>query len=176
MAASSTYHRVFIGLGANLGDRVHALQDALNMLRSTNSIAVVRASGWYASPAVVKPGRPLQPDYLNGVAELDTRLSPLTLLDVLERIERDAGRRLEEKSSWSARPLDLDILAYGSEIWHDDRLLIPHRALAERRFVLSPWAEIAPEFEVPHPFNATVKALLCACPDQNPIERLLNRG
>ena len=164
--------RVFIGLGTNLGDLKAQIKHALLALEASPGVQVVATSGLYESEALVKPGSPEQPRYLNAVTELETRLSPLSLLDVLERIEYAAGREPASKASWAPRPLDLDLLAFGEQLWHDERLTVPHLELASRRFVLAPWAEIAPDFMVPAPHDRTVRDLLCACPDQLEIHRL----
>ena len=137
--------RVFLGLGANLGDREHNLRDALRMVGERCGIVAV--SSLYQSPALVGEGEPPGPDFLNAVVEIETDMSPHELLALLKEIEHALGRRPSKR--WAARPIDIDILLYGDEVIDTPELTIPHAALPERDFVLVPLAEIAPD--VIHP-------------------------
>jgi 2-amino-4-hydroxy-6-hydroxymethyldihydropteridine diphosphokinase len=115
-------------------------------------------SGVYRSRAV-GPGQ--QPDYLNAVAELQTALSPLILLDHLQQIEQQQGRvRLLR---WGARTLDLDLLLYGDEQVQLPGLTVPHNALPDRNFVLYPLAEIA-GLDFLLPGGTELGTLVAACP------------
>jgi hypothetical protein len=89
-----------------------------------------------------------QPDYVNAVARLATRLSPLALLDELQRIEQAQGR-VRKDERWGPRTLDLDLLLYGDEVIRHERLTVPHYGMKEREFVLLPLAEIAPPWCCP---------------------------
>jgi 2-amino-4-hydroxy-6-hydroxymethyldihydropteridine diphosphokinase len=136
--------RVFIGLGSNIGDREANLRLALRWLAPECRVDAV--SSLYGSAAVVLDGQPPGPDFLNAVCEVETELAPATLLSHLKRIEHDIGRR--PAARWTPRPIDLDILLYGDHVVDEatphGQLVVPHRLLTERNFVLVPLAEIAP--------------------------------
>jgi 2-amino-4-hydroxy-6-hydroxymethyldihydropteridine diphosphokinase len=159
----------YIGLGANLGDRLGALRAAVRGLEATRGIDVVRASPVYASEAhTLAPGEK-QPAYLNAVVQVQAHLTPEALLDVCLVLERGAGRRRRRR--WAPRPLDLDLLLVGTVTQATDRLTLPHPRLAERRFVLQPLHDLAPDLHVPRPFDATVGDLLRATPDRHVLHR-----
>lgn len=130
---------VFIGLGANLGDRKAALRDALAALGQMPAITVVRVSPLYGSAPVDAGG----PDYLNAVAELATTLTPQALLQALQTIEQAAGRERPYRNA--PRTLDLDILWFGDRVIDTPELTVPHPRMAERAFVLRPLADLVPE-------------------------------
>ena len=136
---------VYLGLGANLGDRRRNLSAALDALRAHPAIRVETVSAFIDTDPVGGP--PGQPTYLNGAARLSTTLEPEALLAELKRIERGLGRR--EGPRWGPRPVDLDILLYDDRIVDAPDLIIPHLGLRERRFVLEPLAEIAPDVRDP---------------------------
>ncbi len=168
--------RAFVGLGANLGDRAQALQAAVGALAEAEGVEVAVVSPVYESEAHTSGGEP-QPPYLNAVAELRTTLAPPDLLALLHRVERAAGR--ERRERWAPRTLDLDLLLFGDygEVvlgGGDSGLTVPHPRLAERRFVLRPLADLAPNLVVPGGTSApdrTVRALLAACPDPHAVTR-----
>jgi 2-amino-4-hydroxy-6-hydroxymethyldihydropteridine diphosphokinase len=135
----------YIGLGSNVGDRAHQINAALDRLRRTEGISVIKVSRFLENPAVGGP--PNAPAFLNAVAELHTTLGSHALLQTLLEIERALGRVRREK--WAPRRIDLDILLFGNQIISSDELIVPHPLMHERRFVLQPLAEIAPE--VIHP-------------------------
>jgi len=163
------HETVFLGLGANLGDRLLQLQAAVAVLRCHPAIELVAISPVYESAAHTLTGE-AQPDYLNAVAWLRTSLEPEALLALCLQLETAAGR--QRLAPWAPRPLDLDILAYGQQVRCALTLMIPHPRLSERRFVLQPWADLAPDFYIPAPFCASVAALLDRCPDRAPLHRL----
>lgn len=134
--------RTAIALGSNLGDRLAHLRHALGGLRSLGSLVAV--SSVYETAPV---GGPPQGSYLNAVAILDTVLEPAALLEELQRIERAAGRRRDER--WGPRTLDLDLLLYGRRTFDGPGLTVPHRRLRERRFVLEPLVEVWPGATTP---------------------------
>jgi 2-amino-4-hydroxy-6-hydroxymethyldihydropteridine diphosphokinase len=134
----------YIGLGSNLGDREALLDRALELLRAQAGVRVERVSSYYETQPVGGPAG--QENYLNAVAELDTDLSAVALLQALLAIEQQLGRvRVEH---WGPRTIDLDLLLYGTEVVDvhegDIDLTIPHPRMYERTFVLEPLVEIAP--------------------------------
>ena len=153
----------YIALGANLGDRIGALRAAVEGLGVHPEIAVLRASPVYESEAHTLTADEVQPPYLNAVAAVRTTLSPEALLAYGHDLERAAGRQRRQR--WRPRTLDLDLLVYGQEARNGPGLVLPHPHLGQRRFVLQPWADLAPNLCVPPPFEATVAALLRRCPD-----------
>ena len=155
--------RAYVGLGANVGDRLAALRGAVRQLGARADTSVVAASAVYETEALVQPGAPPQPDHLNAAVALDTALSPRALLRVLHGVERAAGRD-HDRERWAPRPLDLDLLLYGTRVVALPDLHVPHPALPHRRFVLQPLADLAPDVVVPG-LGRTVRALLAGCPD-----------
>jgi 2-amino-4-hydroxy-6-hydroxymethyldihydropteridine diphosphokinase len=105
-----------------------------------------------------------QPDYINAVAALATRLSALELLDALQTIEQQQGR-VREGERWGPRTLDLDLLLYGDQQIHTDRLTVPHPRLGERNFVMYPLHDITGD-DLLIPGLDTLGHLLQACPRQ----------
>ncbi|MGQ9425775.1 2-amino-4-hydroxy-6-hydroxymethyldihydropteridine diphosphokinase [Gilvimarinus sp. F26214L] len=148
---------VYIALGSNLGAPHRQIERGLQALTQLPLTRFRARSHWYRNPAL-GPGS--QPDYINGVALLETRLEPEELLTHLQRIEADQGR--ERTTRWAARTLDLDILLYGDQVIVTDRLEIPHPRLGERNFVLYPLADISPDLVLPNGIPLT--ELLNRCP------------
>lgn len=128
-----------IALGSNLGDREATLDEAIAEIKSISGVALVRHSRWYATQPVGMGER--QPEFLNGAALCETTLSPQTLLEFLQRIEKRHGRQRLQR--WSDRTLDLDLLLYDDRVVDTPSLTIPHPRMSFRRFVLEPAAEIA---------------------------------
>ena len=129
----------YVGLGANLGDREETIRAAVAELPDVVAVSPLRET----DPVGVTD----QPQFLNGVAALETELAPRELLDVLLAVERRLGR--ERRERWGPRTIDLDLLLYGDEVIDEDGLKIPHPRLHERRFVLEPLADLAPQLVVP---------------------------
>lgn len=128
--------RAFLGLGSNLGDRRRYLRDALASLPGLVAVSPVYETGPVGGPSGQGP-------YLNLVAELDTDLSPRQLLAVCQRLESAAGRVRAER--WGPRTLDVDILWIEGTAVDEPDLVIPHPRMTERRFVLAPLSDLAPE-------------------------------
>ena len=139
----------FVALGANLGEPVIQLQQALGELARLQESQLCAYSTFYASKPV---GYLDQPDYVNAVAKISTRLSPHALLDALLEIETRHGRRREFKNA--PRTLDLDLLLYNGLVMHEPGLTLPHPRMLMRAFVMVPLAEIAPDALIPGHGNA----------------------
>ncbi|MBV2209796.1 MAG: 2-amino-4-hydroxy-6-hydroxymethyldihydropteridine diphosphokinase [Thermomonas sp.] len=140
---------VCIGLGANIGQPIAAIQQAFDDLRALPLTTLVAASRLYRTPAW---GRVDQPDFINAAALLRTQLRPMELLHHLLDIERKAGRTRDSEIAsmrWGPRVLDLDLLLYGDRKLNEPGLRVPHPHLHERAFALVPLAEIAPNAAFP---------------------------
>ena len=148
----------YIALGSNLEDPPRQLQLAIDALGALPESRLIRVSPGYSSPAV-GPGQ--QPDYINAVAHLATRLGPEQLLDHLQAQETLQGRTRSLR--WGPRTLDLDILLYGDLQLCTERLTIPHPALAQRNFVLYPLADLC-ETNFVLPDGTELGTLLEDCP------------
>ena len=143
----------FIALGANIGDPAAQIRSAQRALAALPLTKLRRVSSLYRNPPA---GGAAQPDYLNAVAHLETRLGARDLLDRLLVIEREHGRVRDYPNS--PRTLDLDIVLYGGHVIDEPGLTVPHPRMRERAFVLVPLAEIAPD--TPVPGHGTVALLL----------------
>lgn len=128
--------RAFLGLGSNLGDRRRQLREAVAGLPD-----VVAVSPVYETEPVGGP--PGQGPYLNLVVELGTDRTPRELLELARSLEATAGRSREQR--WGPRSLDVDVLLAGDLVVDEPDLVVPHPRMAERRFVLAPLADLAPE-------------------------------
>lgn len=131
--------RVYLGLGANLGERDAALGRAVERLLQIDAHLTV--SPIYETEPVGGPGP--QPTFLNCVVGMDTDLEPRELLEVARRLESEAGRRRHER--WGPRTLDVDLLLVGSDRVDEDDLVVPHPRMWERAFVLAPLEDLAPD-------------------------------
>ncbi len=157
--------RVFVGLGSNLDDPLARVAAALTSLAAAPGITLAARS----RPYLTSPwGLATQPPFINAVAEVRSDHRPRELLRICQELERRAGRDRASETRWGPRPLDLDLLACGDLRVVEDGLRLPHPRLAERRFVLVPWAEIAPGFEVPG--LGRVRDLLERCSDGGTVE------
>ena len=140
----------YLALGSNLdsdlGDRKGHLEAACAMLDATSGVKIAAVSSFIENPSVGGPAD--APDFLNGVAAIETDLPPRELLDLCLQIERARGRERTGEAN-APRTLDVDVLLYGDQVIHEDGLVVPHPRLHKRRFVLKPLAEIAPELVHP---------------------------
>ena len=135
--------RAYIALGSNLGDRVGQMQSALKALAADNQLKFLQISPLYENRAI---GMGEADDFLNAMAEVETSMAPLALLDFCLKVESKLGRvRTKE---WAPRTIDLDIIAYGDEVIEHERLQVPHPRIAERDFVVHPLYAIAPNVEI----------------------------
>lgn len=148
--------RAFIGIGSNLGDRQKNAEAGTAWLGRHPQIQILKKSRWHETKAVCLPGE-TQPDFVNGVVEIDTELTPEALHRTLKQIEVEMGREPNPKK-WRPRLIDLDLLFYGDQIVQTADLKIPHPHAHERLFVLEPLAEIAPDFI--HPILKKAVAIL----------------
>jgi len=130
--------KAIVALGANLDQPQSALELAIALLREATD--VIALSSFYITKPV---GGPVQPDYVNAVAIIESDLPALELLHLLQGIEKSMGRIRVEK--WGPRVIDLDLISYGSILSQAEELTLPHPRAHERRFVLEPWLEIDPE-------------------------------
>lgn len=162
---------IFLALGSNAGDRRAHLEAACARLRR-DTLSVTATSPVYETPAHTWRPEETQPPYLNLVLTIETALAPLALLEVCQEVEHAGGRSRPAGQPWAPRTIDVDVLAYHQQTRDSDRLMLPHPRLAGRRFVLKPWAQVAPQFHVPAPFDASVHALLSACADTSRLTRV----
>lgn len=161
---------VFLALGSNLGNRIDHLQAAVDALAGEEAVKEVAASPVYETEAHTVHPDDTQPAYLNAVAQCRTSLSPEAMLDLAKSLETARGRNLDA-DRWAPRPLDVDLLTVGTCTRQTSRLTLPHPRLGDRRFVLRPWADLAPNLVVPSPFDDTVSALLDRCTDAGALVR-----
>jgi len=147
----------YVALGSNLGDRAGNIHVAVDSLIVDPDIIVPRLSKLYDTAPV---GGPVgSPRFLNAVAEITTTLSPTQLMNKMLEIEKELGR--DRRDKWEPRPIDLDLLLFGDQIISTQELIVPHPLMHERRFVLEPLAELAPD--AMHPaMGVSIKDLLAA--------------
>jgi 2-amino-4-hydroxy-6-hydroxymethyldihydropteridine diphosphokinase len=150
----------YIGLGANLEDPAAQVELAMDELARLPESRLVARSSLYGSAPV---GYAEQPDFINAVAEIETRLSPRALLGALLDIEHHHGRNRTFRNA--PRTLDLDLLLYDAAHFHEEGLTLPHPRMHERAFVLLPLLEIAPALLIPGLGRAD--NLLALCGDQS---------
>lgn len=154
----------YVGLGANLGEPMRALSEAmLDLARLPGSTLTGRSSLYRCAPL----GYTAQPDFINAVVGLETDLEAEPLLHQLQAIENRHGR--ERSFAGAPRTLDLDLLLYGARRIDSPRLSVPHPRMHERAFVLEPLSEIAPEVTIPG--HGKARDLLAACRGQS-VERI----
>lgn len=167
---------IFIGIGANLGEPLKQCQRALEYLEKIPASQIIQKSSFYKSEPLTAPlpnpspskgegrkDKEIPPWYINAVCQMETSLSPHHLLKELIGIEEKMGRKRGGK--WESRVIDLDILFYDNQIINQDNLIIPHPEIPNRRFVLQPFAEIAPDFI--HPIlQESISILLAKTTDE----------
>ena len=155
----------FLGLGSNVGNREANLWDAVKHLEQTGEIRILRRSSLYET----QPQELLhQPWFLNAVVEVETGMFPIQLLARVREIERDMGRR--RVAPKGPRNIDIDILFYGRSVIDTTELQVPHPRLAQRRFVLEPLAEIAPDFR--HPVTGKTASEMLGALEPQGVRRL----
>ena len=154
--------RAVIGLGSNLAHPRRRIARALREIARIPATRLTRVSPNYLT-APVDPGEP-QPDYVNAVAMVSTRLAPRALLSRLRAIERHAGRRRDARARNLARTLDLDLLLYGARRMDTVALTLPHPRMHARAFVLRPLIDVAPAVVIPR--RGLARRLVRAVADQ----------
>ena len=156
-------HQVYIGIGSNLGKKKENYLEALTRIAKIPDTKIIRESSLYES----EPLGDSKEWYVNGVIEIETELKPEMLLRKCKNIERAMGRKKIRKR-WGARIIDLDILLYDTLILEKKNLKLPHSELHNRKFVLIPLSEIAPQ--VIHPvLGATISELLVSVKDDKKV-------
>lgn len=139
-AREETWATAYLGLGSNLGDSHSLLTAAVESLADHPRVVLVGVSRRYRTAAV---GFEDQPDFVNMVVGVLTTLDPFGLLGLCQDVERAAGR--ERLVRWGPRTLDVDVLWYDGTFIDHERLQVPHPRMEERRFVLEPLADLAPD-------------------------------
>jgi 2-amino-4-hydroxy-6-hydroxymethyldihydropteridine diphosphokinase len=154
----------FLGLGSNVGDREANLREAVQRLEASEIRVERRSSLYETAPQEMLD----QASFLNAVVEVETGLFPLQLLGSLRQVERDMGRRRAIPKG--PRNIDIDILFYGRAVIATAELEVPHPRMAQRRFVLEPLAEIAPDFR--HPLTGNTAREMLALLEPQGVRRL----
>jgi 2-amino-4-hydroxy-6-hydroxymethyldihydropteridine diphosphokinase len=157
-------HRVYIGIGSNLGDRKANHREAVTRLGELPGTRLVRASSFYES----EPHGNAKTWFVNSVVELQTEFAPNDLLKRLKAIETVMGRKRVKGKRWGSRIIDLDILIYDHEIIQTRTLKIPHPQLHKRRFVLLPLCELAPQLTHAG-LGSTISHLLAKTEDRKKV-------
>lgn len=157
----------YIGLGSNLNSPVKQIQEAITTISRAVDLTLNKTSSFYSSPPM---GPQDQDDYINAVIKISTKLSALSLLDQMQKIELVQGR-VRKSERWGARTLDLDLLLYGNQRIENDRLTVPHYGMFERAFVLYPLHEI--EQDLIFPSGEKLDSLVTEMRKQQPIIRKL---
>ncbi len=165
---SETRDRVFVALGANLGEARRTLGQAMERLREFSNGPLLRSAIWQTAPVDCPPGSPL---FLNAVVAFLPRPgeTPESLLARLQELERAFGRRPKQILN-EPRPLDLDLIAFGGQVRATPQLTLPHPRAHLRRFVLAPLAELAPGLVLPGQ-QATIAQLLERLPEDPDMKR-----
>jgi 2-amino-4-hydroxy-6-hydroxymethyldihydropteridine diphosphokinase len=155
---------VFLGLGSNLGDREWFLSEALRYIKAEAGEVIRYSSLWETEPW----GFESEGAFINMAVSVNTSLEPENLLVVIHSIEERLGRHRSGKG-YKSRTIDIDILFWGEEIINKHELIVPHPAIADRRFVLVPLEEIAGDFR--HPVNQLkVSEMLLKCTDSSYVK------
>jgi 2-amino-4-hydroxy-6-hydroxymethyldihydropteridine diphosphokinase len=160
-------HRAFIGIGSNLGDRKANFLESVERIQKLPGTRVVKQSSLYES----EPLGDAKTWFVNAVIEIETESAAEDLLKKLKAIEAAMGRKRVRGKRWGSRIIDLDILFFNSEIINKRNLKVPHPELQNRRFVLAPLAELAPQMIHPK-LAASVSELLAGLKDTKKIHLL----
>ncbi len=162
-------YNAFLGLGSNVGERQKFLNQAVLELKKLANTKIVCASAIYETEPY---GKTDQAKFLNAALEIETILTPPELVKEVKAIEERLGRTPTEK--WGPREIDIDILLYDGLVHDDETIKVPHPELENRRFVLVPLREIAPD--IVHPVSGmTISELAGACKDAGRVVRTSHR-
>ena len=137
---------VYIGLGSNMDDPESQIDTAIRIIASDEHFSMVMSSSYYRSSPV---GYDDQADFVNAVVRVDTSYSTSELYTFLRKIEKKAGRVRDPKNQNVPRPIDCDILLYGSSKINHSKLIVPHPRMTQRLFVMRPLLELSPHIEIP---------------------------
>lgn len=151
--------QVAVALGSNLGDRSDSIDTAVSRIAALPGVRAVHLSRVYETAPV---GGPPQPDYLNAAVVFMTTLDAVALFERLRAIEDEMGRTRDLR--FGPRTIDIDLLLYGDRTIASDELIVPHPRMTERRFVLEPLADVAPDWLHPQT-GRTIAELLADLPD-----------
>ena len=162
MSRRSGGERVFVGLGANLGDASGTVRAALNLLGTLPDTTLIASSSLYRTAPVQATG----PDYSNAVAELRTRLTPHALFSELMTLEQRFARQRPFRNA--PRSLDLDLLLFGEREITSNELCVPHPRMWQRAFVLAPLVELAPDLSCAD--GRSITAVLAGLADQQVVQ------
>jgi dihydroneopterin aldolase / 2-amino-4-hydroxy-6-hydroxymethyldihydropteridine diphosphokinase len=160
-------HRVFIGIGSNLGERRSNCREARQRIAQLPKTRVVKESSLYES----EPHGNAKTWFANSVIEVETEMPSAEFLKKLLAIEEEMGRKRVKGKKWGSRVIDLDILFFDNEIVAKRNLKIPHPRIAERRFVLLPLSELAPQLIHPS-LNMSVSEMLATVKDPKKIQMM----
>ena len=158
--------QVYLSIGSNMGDRESNLAQATMALSINFEISNIVSSSYYESEPLYYPD---QPAFLNSIVKCTTTLKPFEVLDVVQKVETMLGRA-EKREKNQPRIIDIDILLHGDAVLETDELIIPHPMMALRKFVLIPFAELEPDFKLPHS-NLSINDLVEHCPDASRVTR-----
>ena len=164
---SGVPHRVFIGIGSNLGDRRANTLEAMQRVQTLPDTRITRASSLYES----EPLGDAKTWFVNSVIEIETGRSAGQLLKQLQAIEAAMGRKRVKGKRWGSRIIDLDILLVDQDVVATRALTVPHPEMHKRRFVLIPLAELAPQVIHPH-LGKSVSVLLATVQDDKRVTLL----
>ncbi|MFC2130899.1 2-amino-4-hydroxy-6-hydroxymethyldihydropteridine diphosphokinase [Bacteroidota bacterium] len=158
---------IVLSIGSNLGDRQTNISKAFGLLKEANVISSAKISSYYETEPV---GIEDQPWFINAAVSGLTNMPLNNLIQILKSIEYTIGRKVGKR--WDKREIDIDILLYGDSLLEDEKLTVPHIRMHERKFVLTPAAEIAgPSI---HPkYGKTINQLLRDCKDSSEVHCMI---
>ncbi|HVN84069.1 MAG TPA: 2-amino-4-hydroxy-6-hydroxymethyldihydropteridine diphosphokinase [Candidatus Binatia bacterium] len=160
-------HRALIGIGSNLGDRKANYRESLDRIAKLPATRILKTSSLYES----EPLGDAKTWFVNAVIEIEADCSADELLKRLKAIEKGMGRKRVKGKRWGSRIIDLDILFFDNEIINKRTLRVPHKELQNRRFVLVPLCELAPQMVHPR-LNLTISELLAGLKDTKKVHLL----